>query len=115
MGRRCGRSPADEGKTSTGGSRGVSGGVRQVSQDWSRIAELVDQGLALPPAARPAWLDTLSRREPSVAPAVRRLIEARVAETETMASPVLLSGAAHAPGDRVGPYVLVELLGSGGM
>ncbi|HEY1417728.1 MAG TPA: serine/threonine-protein kinase, partial [Myxococcaceae bacterium] len=89
--------------------------MRQVSQDWSRIAELVDQGLALPPAARPGWLDMLFRREPSVAPAVRRLIEARVAETETMASPVLLSGTAHVPGDRVGPYVLVELLGSGGM
>ena len=32
-----------------------------------------------------------------------------------MASPVLASGAAHRPGGRVGPYVLVELLGTGGM
>ena len=86
-----------------------------MSQDWSRIAELVHQGFALPAAARAGWLDTLSRREPSVAPAVRRLLEARVAETETMASPVMMSGTAHVQGDRVGPYVLVELLGSGGM
>ena len=89
--------------------------MSQVSQDWSRIAELVDEGLALKPAARVAWLDTLSRNQPALAPAVRRLIEARVVETETMASPVLASATAHVPGDRVGPYVLVELLGTGGM
>ena len=60
-----------------------------MSQDWSRIAELVDQGLALKAAARAAWLDTLSRAEPTLASAVRRLIEARVAETESLAAPVL--------------------------
>jgi eukaryotic-like serine/threonine-protein kinase len=87
-----------------------------VSQNWSRIAELVDEGLALTPTARAAWLDTLSRNEPTLAPAVRKLIEARVSETETMASPVLAaSPGAHFPGNRVGPYLLVELLGSGGM
>jgi eukaryotic-like serine/threonine-protein kinase len=89
--------------------------VKQVSQDWSRIAELVDQGLALNAAVRAAWLDTLSRAEPTVAAAVRRLIEARVAETETLAAPVLATATVHAPGERVGPYVLVELLGTGGM
>jgi serine/threonine-protein kinase len=86
-----------------------------VSQDWSRIAELVAEGLALTPAARAGWLNTLSRTEPTLAPAVRKLIEARVSETETLASPVLASPGAHFPNDRVGPYVLVELLGSGGM
>ena len=89
--------------------------MKQVSQDWSRIAELVDEGLALSPVARAAWLDMLSRNHPALAPAVRKLVEARVVETETMASPVLVSTTAHQPGDRVGPYVLVELLGTGGM
>ena len=87
-----------------------------MSQNWSRIAELVDEGLALTPTARAVWLDTLSRSEPTLARAVRKLIEARVSETETMASPVLAaSPGAHFPGNRVGPYLLVELLGSGGM
>ncbi|RPH69213.1 MAG: serine/threonine-protein kinase [Myxococcaceae bacterium] len=89
--------------------------MKEVSQDWSRIAELVDQGLALKAAARAAWLDTLSRAEPTLASAVRRLIEARVAETETLAAPVLATATVHAPGERIGPYVLVELLGTGGM
>jgi hypothetical protein len=43
------------------------------------------------------------------------LIEARVAETETLAAPVLATATVHAPGERVGPYVLVEILGTGGM
>lgn len=86
-----------------------------MSQDWSRIAELVDEGLALTAGARAAWLDTLGRAEPTVAAAVRRLIEARVAETETLPAPVLAQPTVHAPGQRVGPYLLVELLGTGGM
>ena len=86
-----------------------------MSDDWSRIAKLVDEGLALTPTVRAAWLSTLSRREPTLAPAVRKLIEARVAETETLASPVFASPGAHFPGNRVGAYVLMELLGSGGM
>ena len=87
------------------------------SQDWSRIAELVDEGLALTPAARAAWLDGLSRTEPMLVTAVRRLIAARVAETATLSALPPPSGAVlgHRPGDRVGPYLLVELLGSGGM
>ena len=92
--------------------------VPSTSQDWSRIAELVDEGLALTPVARAAWLDTLSRREPSLASAVRRLIEARVAETATVSTvrpPPGGSALGHRPGDRVGPYLLLELLGAGGM
>ena len=39
--------------------------VSSASRDWSRIAELVDEGLALVPAARAAWLDALARSEPA--------------------------------------------------
>ncbi len=87
------------------------------SQDWSRIAELVDEGLALSQVARAAWLDELSRREPTLVTAVRRLIEARVAETATASAPPVPGAAVlgHRPGERVGPYLLVELLGTGGM
>ena len=90
--------------------------VSPASRDWSRIAELVDEGLALVPAARAAWLDALARSAPALASAVRRLIEVRVAETDTLAtapSPGVSPG--HRAGDRVGPYLLIELLGSGGM
>src|SRR6516165_458440 len=115
MARRCRRSQAVLDDCNPRSPGCPPGSVRQVSDDWSRIAKLVDEGLALTPTARAAWLSTLSRREPTLAPAVRKLIEARVAETETLASPVLASPGAHFPGNRVGPYVLMELLGSGGM
>ena len=90
--------------------------VGSASRDWSRIAELVDEGLALVPAARATWLEKLARSDPAIASTVRRLMEARVAETDTIGS-VPRPGAllAHRSGERVGPYVLLELLGSGGM
>jgi serine/threonine-protein kinase len=96
--------------------------VSSHARDWSRIAELVDEGLALTAAARGAWLEALGRREPDLAPAVRRLVEARIAETDTLVTapvPVRASAAmpsqGHRLGQRVGPYLLVELLGTGGM
>jgi eukaryotic-like serine/threonine-protein kinase len=90
--------------------------VGSASRDWGRIAELVDEGLGLVPAARAAWLDALARSEPAVASAVRRLLEARVAETDTLANPQQPGSLlAHRAGERIGPYLLVELLGSGGM
>jgi len=91
--------------------------VSHASTDWSRIAELVDEGLALVPAARAPWLDALARSEPGVASAVRRLIEARQVETDTLATAPSPAAPArgHRPGDRVGPYLLLERLGSGGM
>jgi len=92
--------------------------VGSASRDWGRIAELVDEGLALVPAARATWLEALARSEPGIASAVRRLMEARVAETDTLANtPRQGQGSvlSHRAGERVGPYVLLELLGSGGM
>src|SRR5262249_32553729 len=94
----------------------------RTSRDGSRIAELVDEGLALVPAARAAWLDTLSRREPDLVTAVRRLLEARVAETDIpptvpvpVPEPVPAPFQGHRPGKRVGPYLLMESLGTGGV
>ncbi len=90
--------------------------MSSTSRDWSRIAELVDEGLAVPAAARAAWLDSLGRREPALAAAVRRLVEARAAETHTLVTaPPGESGGRHRPGERVGPYLLLELIGTGGM
>ena|GEM_PF-255804 len=90
--------------------------VSSASTDWSRIAELVDEGLALRPAARVHWLDVLARDEPALAPAVRRLIAVRAAETDTLSTaPPAQGGRRHRSGDRVGPYLLLEPLGSGGM
>ncbi|MGZ6033894.1 MAG: protein kinase domain-containing protein [Myxococcaceae bacterium] len=99
-------------------SPGVSPGksVSSRSSDWSRIAELVDEGLAMAPAARATWLEGLARREPALAPAVRRLIAARSAEADTRATAPAVDGtAAHRAGERIGPYLLLEPLGSGGM
>ncbi|HSP19098.1 MAG TPA: serine/threonine-protein kinase, partial [Myxococcaceae bacterium] len=90
--------------------------VASESTDWSRIAELVDEGLALRPAARASWLDALARDEPALAPAVRRLIAVRAAETDTVrTAPPAQRARRHRAGDRIGPYLLVEPLGAGGM
>ncbi len=90
--------------------------VSSRSSDWSRIAELVDEGLAMAPGARATWLEALARREPALAPAVRRLIAARAAEGDTRATAPAADGApAHRAGERIGPYLLLEPLGSGGM
>ena len=85
-----------------------------MSQDWSRIAELVDEGLALTPAARAAWLDALSRNQPSLAPAVES-DRGPGGRDRDHGLPGAGIGGRASPRRRVGPYVLVELLGTGGM
>jgi len=48
---------------------GVLPGVKRLAPtplDWSVIADLVGEGLALPPQARLLWLEQLGRSQPAL-------------------------------------------------
>lgn len=97
-------------------------------QDWSAISALVDEALDIPPHARGAWLDGL----PDAARPHRARIEAMLAEMERPAAdfldtlpPLSSPPPADDPQDRppdlppegrqIGPYRLLQPIGSGGM
>jgi serine/threonine protein kinase len=95
--------------------------------DLKALSRWLDEGLALPEAARVGWLDQLPAEAAPLAPTLRRLLSAG-ASRET--ADLLDRGPAFAPptdasapgesgvysaGDVVGPYRLLRTLGAGGM
>lgn len=101
---------------------------------WQRLSAWLDEALDLPDAARDAWLTALRAREPALAPQLERLLAAALAAggDTTSAVPGFSHRLAHAladerapheaapvpppqPGQRLGPWRLVHLLGEGGM
>jgi tetratricopeptide (TPR) repeat protein len=91
---------------------------------WSSLSDLLAEALELEPGPREAWLQRLTVAEPAQALTLRRLLAAHVAGKATVelpGSPAVSTPAAPeerpglAPGDRVGPYVLLRGLGCGGM
>lgn len=96
---------------------------------WAEVEPLLDQALALPPAQRESFLSTLPPDQQRWREALSQLLqaEAQAAQAgflERAASlPGLGStgvgavggGAAHQPGEQIGPWVLIEELGRGGM
>ena len=87
------------------------------------LARLSDDCLDLPVSARAAWLSDTATRHPDLAPALRAMLSPpsnATAANDPLSLPAI--GAAlpaetdtHQPGDTVGPYRLVSLLGRGGM
>ncbi len=90
---------------------------------WARVKDLYERGRCMLPEERDAWLVQLATTEPEIAEEVRTLLLA-TADLPT----VLDDTAEHAlasfkspepdlfsPGDAIGPYVLIERVGSGGM
>ncbi|EHR73397.1 serine/threonine protein kinase [Burkholderiales bacterium JOSHI_001] len=80
---------------------------------WQRLRELLDQGLALPGPARETFLTGLPAADADLAPRLRALL----AHTGEPLAPLPTdrTASAGAPGQRVGPYRLLRLLGEGGM
>ena len=79
------------------------------------VADLVGEGLALSPQARLRWLEELGRTQPALAAAVRQALQARGSETQAYSPPSPAQARRHRAGERIGPYLLVQLVGSGGM
>ncbi len=95
---------------------------------WTRISPLLDLALDRPTSELPAWLETLSREQPDAAPLIRQLLDRQAAiETDDFLTSLpqirgplpadedRSSTTVHAPGRRVGVYVLESQLGRGGM
>jgi eukaryotic-like serine/threonine-protein kinase len=92
-------------------------------EHWPAFSRRLDEALALPEAARAAWLAALPAPDHALAqwlaPVLQRL-QAGEADTPALQSP-RLPGPPPAPGDawtagrRVGPYELLAPLGQGGM
>ncbi len=100
---------------------------------WARLSGLFDTALDLPPAAQRLWLAQLPTEAPDVRPLLpwlHDMLAAHAAHVADVANntadwlergpqlPGLRPAAdSHglSPGDRVGPWLLQDLLGSGGM
>jgi len=95
---------------------------------WARVSPLLDEALDLEPASLEPWLNLLSTREPAIAATVRVLLErqAAIESAEFLDQFPSLEGldvpeespagiAGLTAGARVGPYVLEEPIGRGGM
>lgn len=97
----------------------------QDPQRLSRLNALLDEGLDLDPVARAAWLEGLQGTDGDLAPRLRELLDRAGAESDAFmrhSAAELLPDAVldpvdaqDLPGDRIGPYRLIEPLGSGGM
>jgi serine/threonine-protein kinase len=94
------------------------------AQYWKELDALLAEALSLPPGERAAWLARLAPDRAAYRERLADMLSRAGAETDSfMVRPVgpgTLEQAAEAlaadkPGDVVGPYRLVEQLGSGGM
>jgi serine/threonine-protein kinase len=92
---------------------------------WNALSRFLDEAFDLKPDAREPWLERLAVLRPDLAPALCKLLAAHATgETTDVLSrlPALsrtVGEAAQHPGlargDRVGPYVLLQVIGGGGM
>jgi len=91
-------------------------GAGEAPRTWDRIHALFHETLELEPTAREALLAKTAERDPELAEQVRSLLvshEAAGGFLDTPAIAPLLNS--MAPGDRLGPYRIVEEIGRGGM
>jgi serine/threonine protein kinase len=91
-------------------------------EQWLEIEPLFNTALELDLERRTAWLVRLDDTHPDAAPMVRRLLatheraeRAREMETVPKLAPAPPASSPFAPGERVGPYRLLHLIGQGGM
>lgn len=87
-----------------------------MTSQWDRIHVLLHEALGLEPAEREAFFARLANTSTSEAAEVRSLLEAHAAATGFLAEPPCLEPTRTVfPGDRLGPYRIVEEVGHGGM
>ncbi len=97
--------------------------MSDVTDRWARVQTLFEQALGRPPDERSAWLRAVCGDDPEVYREVESLLEGdenqhtlfdgRVAD---LFAPAELDAAlAPRPGERVGPWILGERIGAGGM
>jgi eukaryotic-like serine/threonine-protein kinase len=86
------------------------------SPTWDRVHDVLHQVLELEPADRDAFLSNIAGSDPAMAAEVRSLLSAYEASNDFLASPALAAfSPTVAPGDKLGPYRIIEEIGRGGM
>ncbi len=81
----------------------------------AQVLALLDEALQTPPDARPALLAAACEDDGELRREVESLLDLENAADGFLADPVLGTVTGLAPGTRIGPYRIVELLGRGGM
>ena len=93
--------------------------LHDLSPEWPALSRLLDEALDLAPAERERWLGSLGQDAGRANTLRRMLARADAAETADFLGALPGIGppepAGLAPGQRVGPYVLIFELGVGGM
>jgi hypothetical protein len=91
--------------------------TREMGKKGQSVESLLGMALDLPPERRSAFLDQACRE----APEMRRELDRRLLETQPLPEPtpgsmtVAANGDGLAPGTKLGRYLIIEPLGSGGM
>ena len=85
----------------------------------AKIHELFDQAVELPPVQRGPFVDEACRQDPELRVAVQSLLAAHDRAAQFLADPTIPAERLFppdllSPGARVGPYVLVRMIGEGG-
>jgi len=92
--------------------------------EMARLGELLDEALPLTREQRQAWLDTLAGEDQALVQTLRpELLGVEIESDGLLDRPPRIDGgdrvdeaaSGHRPGERLGPYELLRLLGSGGM
>jgi len=89
---------------------------RESPRTWDRVHALFHDALELEPAARDELLRRTGEQDPALAAQVRSLLASHEEAGDFLDKPAAAPflGAA-APGDRIGPYRVIEEIGRGGM
>src|SRR4051794_11482610 len=91
---------------------------RRSAEWWREISAYLDHALTLPHEDRAAWLQSLRNYDPATAARLQDLLDeydllARSSYLED--SPDRFFGRSELPGQTIGAYKLISLLGEGGM
>lgn len=95
----------------------------EILAHWDRLSPLLDEALDLEPGRRGAWLDALAPANADLRPLLASLLAAQGGDATAAALPDLPdyppaeepAGESHAPGDLVAGWLLVRVIGRGGM
>lgn len=101
-----------------GASRPGPGLLGVSATTWARLSPLLDAALELPEAERSVWLARLQGPDAELREPLQCLLQQTprpLLAAGALAERAALDGRQRQPGDRVGPYRLVQALGAGGM
>src|SRR5262245_61821543 len=79
--------------------------------EWTRVGEVFHEVLELDPEQWDSFLAKIREREPGLADEVRSLLSAHEASGSFLDTPPIHTARTASPGDRIGPYRILEQIG----